>query len=105
MNSVVPNVFGSMTPPQLGLSVTVRCGPMPLRQWYSSAKHPPGQRTFGTFYRSKRSDDIVADSACVWNLGIWTDPDALVNTVAKVLSELAEDVAVNLRAGLGNVNG
>ncbi len=49
MNSVVPKVFGSMTPPQLGLSVTVRCGPMPLRQWYSSAKHPPGQRTFGTF--------------------------------------------------------
>ncbi len=23
-------------------------GPMPLRQWYSSAKQPPGQRTFGT---------------------------------------------------------
>ena len=22
---------------------------MPLRQWYSSAKQPPGQRTFGTF--------------------------------------------------------
>ena len=21
---------------------------MPLRQWYSSAKQPPGQRTFGT---------------------------------------------------------
>jgi hypothetical protein len=21
---------------------------MPLRQWYSSAKHPPGQRTLGT---------------------------------------------------------
>src|SRR5581483_2939543 len=39
---------GSMTPPQLGLSVSTRCGPMPLRQWYSSAKQPPGQRTFGT---------------------------------------------------------
>ena len=50
MNSCVPNVFGSVTPPQFGLSVTARFGgPMPLRQWYSSAKHPPGQRTLGTF--------------------------------------------------------
>ena len=48
MNSWVPKVFGSITPPQFGLSVTGRCGPMPLRQWYSSAKQPPGQRTFGT---------------------------------------------------------
>ena len=47
----MPKVFGSMTPPQFGLSVTVRrpAGPMPLRQWYSSAKQPPGHRTFGTF--------------------------------------------------------
>ena len=46
----MPNVFGSMTPPQFGLSVAGRCaaGPMPLRQWYSSAKQPPGQRTLGT---------------------------------------------------------
>src|ERR1019366_1033099 len=49
MNSCVPNVFASVTPPQLGLRVTDRCGPMLLRQWYSSAKQPPGQRTFGTF--------------------------------------------------------
>ena len=47
----MPNVFGSVTPPQFGFSVTGRSrrGPMPLRQWYSSAKQPPGQRTFGTF--------------------------------------------------------
>jgi hypothetical protein len=50
MNSCVPKVFGSMTPPQLGLSVGGRLsrGPMPFFQWYSSAKQPPGQRTFGT---------------------------------------------------------
>ncbi len=48
MNSCVPKSFDSVTPPQFGLSVTARPGPMPLRQWYSSAKHPPGQRTFGT---------------------------------------------------------
>ncbi len=48
MNSWVPKVFGSVTPPQFGLRVTALWGPMPLRQWYSSAKHPPGHRTFGT---------------------------------------------------------
>ena len=34
MNSCVPKVFGSMTPPQLGLSVRGRlsAGPIPLRQ-------------------------------------------------------------------------
>ena len=48
MNSCVPKVFDSVTPPQLGLRVTARCGPTPLRQWYSSAKQPPGHRTFGT---------------------------------------------------------
>ena len=46
----MPNVFGSVTPPQFGLRVTGRdaAGPMPFRQWYSSAKQPPGHRTFGT---------------------------------------------------------
>ncbi len=46
----MPNVFGSVTPPQFGFSVTGRepAGPMPLRQWYSSAKQPPGHRTLGT---------------------------------------------------------
>ena len=48
MNSWVPKAFDSVTPPQAGLRVTARRGPMPLRQWYSSAKQPPGQRTFGT---------------------------------------------------------
>jgi hypothetical protein len=41
MNSCVPKLFGSITPPQLGLRVAGRCGPMPFRQGYSSAKHPP----------------------------------------------------------------
>src|SRR5689334_16062219 len=50
MNSCVPNVFGSITPPQFGFSVAGRAfaGPTPLRQWYSSAKQPPGQLTFAT---------------------------------------------------------
>src|SRR5262245_8529725 len=46
-------------------------------------------------------DNVVTDSARVWNLGICADPDAFVNTVAEVFGELAEEVAVNLRAGLG----
>ena len=48
MNSWVPKVLSSVTPPQFGFRVTERSRPMPLRQWYSSAKHPPGQRTLGT---------------------------------------------------------
>src|SRR5438309_610994 len=34
---LIRNLMHVRTPPQLGLSVTIRCGPMPLRQWYSSA--------------------------------------------------------------------
>lgn len=45
----------------------------------------------------KRSNDVVTDPACVWNLGVGADPDAFVNTVAEVFGELAEEVAVNLR--------
>src|ERR1017187_6252002 len=56
MNSCVPNVFGSVTPPQCVLILTGRFdrGPTPSRQLYSSAKQPPGQRTTGTF-RSRRA--------------------------------------------------
>src|ERR1035441_11017452 len=56
MNSCVPNVFGSVTPPQCVLILTGRLdrGPTPSRQLYSSAKQPPGQRTTGTF-RSRRA--------------------------------------------------
>jgi len=103
MNSVVPKVFGSMTPPQLGLSVTVRCGPTPLRQWYSS-EAPAGPAHVRHFYRFERSDDIIANPARVRNFGVRADPDSFVNTVAEVLCKLAEEIAVNLRTGLGNVN-
>src|ERR1700742_4145997 len=50
MNSCVPNELSSTTPPQCVLIIFGRRsrGPMPSRQWYSSAKHPPGQRTTGT---------------------------------------------------------
>ena len=65
MNSCVPNVLSSVTPPQFGFNVTDRSRPMPLRQWYSSAKQPPGQRTFGTLIAFKRGHDVVADAAGV----------------------------------------
>ena len=61
MNSSVPNVFGSTVPPQLLLTVTLRFGPIPPRQWYSSAKQPPGQRTTGT---------LIARSAATTSLRI-----------------------------------
>ena len=49
MNSCVPKELSSVTPPQLVFTMVLRlsCGPMPSRQWYSSAKQPPGQRSTG----------------------------------------------------------
>ena len=78
---------------------------MPLRQWYSSAKQPPGQRTFGTLQRLQRGDDVVADAAGVGDGGVGADPDALVDAVAEMLGELAEEVAVDLRARFRRVDG
>ncbi len=49
MNSWVPKWLFSTTPPQWVLIIAGRFsrGPMPSRQWYSSAKQPPGQRSTG----------------------------------------------------------
>ena len=49
-NSCVPNWLVSCTPPQVVLIIGTRLsrGPTPSVQWYSSAKHPPGQRSTGT---------------------------------------------------------
>src|SRR5690554_2752305 len=48
-NSCVPKLLSSTTPPQWVLIILGRSsrGPMPSIQWYSSAKHPPGQRKLG----------------------------------------------------------
>ncbi len=105
MNSCVPKAFDSVTPPQLGLRVTARSWPMPFRQWYSSAKHPPGHRTFGTLSALSAATTSLRMPRV---LGIWrvgTHPDALVDALAEMLRELAEEVAVDLRAGLGGVDG
>src|SRR6186713_1569963 len=44
-NSCVPKLLSSVTPPQFVLTILGRWlrGPIPSRQWYSSAKQPPGQ--------------------------------------------------------------
>ena len=49
-NSCVPKLLSSIVPPQLLFTIFGRFsfGPMPSIQWYSSAKHPPGQRRTGT---------------------------------------------------------
>src|ERR1019366_9951138 len=54
--------------------------------------------------RLERGDHVVADTAGIRDCGIRTDPNPLVNTVAEVFGELAEDVAVDLRSRLGRVN-
>src|ERR1035438_5346024 len=60
MNSSVPKLFVSTTPPHAELSLAGRfsAGPIPLRQWYWSAKQPPGQRTLGTL--SSRSAETTS---------------------------------------------
>ena len=62
MNSCVPKELSSTTPPQCVFTLRGRSsrGPMPSRQWYSSAKHPPGHRNTGTLELLERGDDIVA---------------------------------------------
>ena len=51
MNSWVPKLLSSTTPPQWVLIIDGRFsrGPIPSIQWYSSAKQPPGQRSTGMF--------------------------------------------------------
>jgi hypothetical protein len=51
VNSWVPKLLSSTTPPQWVLIIEGRFsrGPMPSFQWYSSAKQPPGQRRTGTW--------------------------------------------------------
>ena len=55
--------------------------------------------------RLERGNDVVANAAGVWNRRVGADPDPFINAVAEVLGELAENVAVDLRAGLGHING
>jgi hypothetical protein len=68
-------------------------------------KAPAGPAHVRHLYSFERGDDIVADPARVRNLRVRADPNSLVNAVAEVFGELAEEVAVNLRASPGNVNG
>jgi hypothetical protein len=56
------------------------------------------------FQSLKRSHNIVANASRVRDVGIRTNPDTLVNAMAEVFGELAEDVAVDLRARLGYIN-
>ena len=70
---------------------------MPSFQWYSSAKHPPGQRRTGMFEVLQRGDDVVADAAGVGDRRSGPDPDAFVDAAAQVLGEVAVHVAVDDR--------
>ncbi len=64
-----------------------------------------GPANVGDLERLERGHDVVADAAGIWDGGRGADPDALVHAVAEVFGELAEDVAVDLRAGFGRVHG
>ena len=47
----------------------------------------------------QRFNDIVANAACIGNCRVGPDPHSFVNSVPKMLRELAENIAVDLRAG------
>ena len=57
----MPKWLFSVTPPQCVLIMVGRFsrGPMPSIQWYSSAKQPPGQRSYGTLiFRSAATTSL-----------------------------------------------
>jgi hypothetical protein len=53
----------------------------------------------GDLQVSQCGDHVVADAASVRNGRIGANPDAFIKSVAEILGELAEDVAIDLRAG------
>ena len=56
------------------------------------------------FDRFQSAHNIVANPARIRDLGIGPDPNTFVNAVSKMLCELPENVAVDLRAGFGRVD-
>ena len=92
MNSWVPNWFGSVSSRQRpNRRGRFAAGPMPSRQWYLSAKQPPGQRTTTGPSRWTCSISVSADAVDVGDLRVGPDPDAVVDHAADVLGELAVD--------------
>ena len=102
MNSCVPKLLSSTTPPQWVLIIDGRFsrGPMPSFQWYSSAKQPPGQRSTGMFSSLSAATTSLRIPR-VFGIGeLGAHPDALVDAAAEVLGEVAVDVLVDDRARL-----
>src|ERR1035437_4080169 len=56
-------------------------------------------------YRFQGANHIVANPASIRDFGIRPDPNTFIHAVAKMFSELPENVAVDLRSGLGDFNG
>ena len=54
--------------------------------------------------RFQSANNIIANPTRILDLGIWPDPNAFINAVSQMLGELPENVAVDLRTGLGCVN-
>ena len=94
-----------MTPPQFGIERDLadrRADALaPVIFVGEAAARPADVRHLD---RLQRGDDVVADAARIGDRRIGADPYAFVNAVAEMLGELAEDVAVDLRAGLRRVD-
>ena len=80
MSSVVPKVFGSMTPPQLGIECYRSLRTDAFAPVVFVCEAPAGPAHVRHFYRFERSDDIIANPARVRNFGVRADPDSFVNT-------------------------
>jgi hypothetical protein len=104
MNSSVPKLFVSTTPPHAELRVAGRwTDPFAPMVLVSKATARPAN--IGHLQRPERGNNVIANAARIWNRGIGPDPDAFVESVTQVLSKLSEEVAIDLRAGLGCVDG
>ena len=54
--------------------------------------------------RLQRLNDIVANAAGIGDCRVRPDPYPIIDAMSQMLGELAENIAVDLRAGLGHIN-
>jgi hypothetical protein len=64
-----------------------------------------GPADVGNFEFPKCGDHVIPDPARIRNRRIGTDPNALVESVSKILSKLSEEVAIDPGSRLRNIDG
>ena len=102
MNSWVPKLLSSTTPPQWVLIIDgpLLAGTDPVLPVVLVGEAAARPAQHGDVELLERGDDVVADPARVRDRGARAHPDALVDAPAEVLGEVAVDVLVHDRARL-----